>query len=76
MDVSGGGAAFAEFGEHGGWVDVQVFTDPCQWPTNVVEVDRVVDLVGGEAASAHVDAVPVEDGADRSSVDAEPSTSS
>jgi hypothetical protein len=37
-------------------------------------VDGIVDLVGGETTLAHVHAVSVEDGADRSSVDAEPIT--
>lgn len=63
-----------QFGQHGGVVDVEVFADPCQRPAEVVEVDGVVDLVGGEATSAHRHSVPVEDVADRSSVDAEPGT--
>src|SRR5690606_4414351 len=46
--------------------------DSCQGPAEVVEVDGVVDLVGGEAAAAHRHAVPVEDVADRSPFDAEP----
>lgn len=37
----------------------------------VVEVDGVVELVGGEAASAHRDVVPVEDVADRPPFEAE-----
>jgi hypothetical protein len=37
-------------------------------------VDGVVDLVAGEAASVRRHAVPVEDVADRSSVNAEPGT--
>jgi hypothetical protein len=37
-------------------------------------VDGGVDQVGGEAAAAHRDVVPVEDVADRSSFDAEPGT--
>lgn len=36
-------------------------------------MDRVVDLIGGKVtSSAHLHAVPVEDGAHRSPVDAEP----
>lgn len=74
MDVSGGDAAFAQFGQHGGVVDAQVLADSCQGPAEVVEVDGVVGLVGGEGAAAHWHAVPVENVADRSPFDAEPIT--
>ena len=51
--VAGGDAAFAEFGQHGGVVDAQVLADSRQGPAKVVEVDGVVDLLGGESAAAH-----------------------
>ncbi|ANN20005.1 hypothetical protein SD37_33290 [Amycolatopsis orientalis] len=34
-------AAFAEFGQHGGVVDAEVFADPGEGPAEVVEVERV-----------------------------------
>lgn len=74
MAVSRGDAAFTQLVQHGGVVDAQVFADSCQGPAEVVEVDGVVDLVGGQSAAAHRYAVPVEDVADRSSFDAEPVT--
>ena len=74
MGVSCGDAAFTQFVQHGGVVDAEVFADSGQGPAEVVEVDGVVDLVGGEVAAAHRYAVPVEDVADRSPFDAEPVT--
>ena len=71
MGVSGGDVVFPECGQHGGVVDVEVFADSREGPAEVVEVDGVVDLVGGEAAAAHRDVVSVEDGADCPPVDAE-----
>ncbi|WP_158605561.1 hypothetical protein [Amycolatopsis panacis] len=46
MAVSGGDAAFAEFGQHGGVVDAQMPADSRQGPAKAVEVDGVVDLLG------------------------------
>jgi hypothetical protein len=63
--ISGGDAAFAEFGQHGGVVDAEVLADSCEGPAEIVEVDGVDDLVGGEAAPAHRYLVAVEDVADR-----------
>ena len=72
VGVAGGDAAFAEFGQHGGVVDAQVFAYPCQGPAKVVEMDGVVYLLWSEAAAAHRYVVSFEDVADRSSVDVEP----
>ncbi len=72
MCVAGGDAAFAEFGQHGGVVDAQVFAYPCQGPAEVVEVDGVVDLLGGESAAAHRHVVTFEDVANGPPLDAEP----
>lgn len=74
MGVAGGDATFAEFGQHSGVVDAQVLADSCEGPAEVIEVDGVVDLVGGEAAAAHRHVVPVEDVADGPPFDAEPGT--
>lgn len=52
VGVAGGDATFAEFGQYGGVVDAQVFAYSGEGPAEVVEVDRVVDLLGGKAASA------------------------
>lgn len=74
VGVSRGDAAFAQLVQHGGVVDAEVVADSRQGPAEVIEVDSVVDLLGGEAASAHRHTVPVEDVADRSPFDAEPGT--
>src|ERR671917_2602614 len=49
VGVSGADAVLPQSVQHGGRVDAEVFTDPRQCPANVVEADRVVDLIGGEA---------------------------
>ena len=72
MGVAGGDVVFAERGQHGGVVDVEVLADSGEGPAEVVEVDGGVDLVGGEAAAAHRYLVAVEDVADRPPVDPEP----
>lgn len=72
MAVSRGDAAFAQLVQHGGVVDPEVVADSREGPAEVVEVDGVVDLLGREAAAAHLHAVPMEDVADRSPFDAEP----
>jgi hypothetical protein len=69
--VSGGDAVFAEFGQHGGVVDAQMVAYSGERPAEVVEVDGLVDLQGGESTAAHRHVVAVEDGAYRASVDAE-----
>jgi hypothetical protein len=74
VGVSGGDAAFAEFGEHGGVVDAQVYADSGKGPAEVVQVDSVLDLLGGESAAAHRYGVSFEDVADCSPFDAEPIT--
>ncbi len=74
VGVSGGDAAFPQSVQRGGRVDAQVFADLCQCLARVVQADRVVDLAGGEAALAHVHAVPAQNCTHRSSVDAEPIT--
>ena len=74
MTVSSGDAALAEFGQHSGVVDAQVYTDPREGPAEVVEVDGVVDLLGAETAAAHRHVVSFEDVADRPPFDAEPGT--
>jgi hypothetical protein len=69
--VSGGYAALPQCGQHRGVGDVQVSADSCQRPAEVVEADRLVDLLSGESSATHRHAVPMEDGADRSPLDAE-----
>jgi hypothetical protein len=74
VSVAGGDTAFTQLVQHGGVVDTQVFADPRQGPAKVVEMDGLVDLVGGEAEAAHRHAVPTEDVAGGSPFDAEPVT--
>jgi hypothetical protein len=72
VGVAGGDAPFAEFGQYGGVVDAQVFAYSGEGPAEVVEVDRVVDLLGGESTAAHRHVVSFENVADRPPFDAEP----
>ncbi|MFQ6331413.1 hypothetical protein ACLMAL_35510 [Nocardia sp. CWNU-33] len=43
----------------------EMLSDAGEGPSELVEVDGGLDLVGGQAAPAHGHMVPVEDGADR-----------
>ena len=72
VGVSGGDVVFAEFGQHGGVVDPEVFADSRERPAKAVEVDGVVDLLRRQPAPTHRDLVSVEDVADRTPFDAEP----
>jgi hypothetical protein len=67
-------AALAEFGQHGGGIDSQVLADSGERPPEVVQMNGVIDLYGGQAPAAHRHAVTVQDLADRSSFDTEPGT--
>jgi hypothetical protein len=55
-------------------VDSQVPADSSERPAKVVQVDGVVDLLGGESAAAHRYIVSFENVADRPPFDAEPGT--
>jgi hypothetical protein len=74
VGVAGGDAAFAEFGQHGGVVDAQVCADSREGPAEVVEVDGLVDLLGGKSAATHRHVVSFEDVADSPPFDAESGT--
>src|SRR5690606_23115135 len=56
---------------HGARGDIHARGDPGQRPPLVVEPDRVVDLLLGQAAAAHRNTVAVEDRADGAALDAE-----
>jgi len=74
VGVTGRDAALPQFGQHGGGIDSQMLTNSGQRPTQVVQVDDVVDLFDGQAPAAHRHIVTVEDFADRPPFDSEPAT--
>lgn len=74
VGVSGGYAVFAEGGEDGGGVDIDVVADAGEGPAELVEVDCFVDLFGGQAAAAHGHIMAVQDEADRLARNLEPGT--
>lgn len=47
VGVAGRDVVLADCGEHGGVVDAEVLADSGEGPAEVVEVDGVIDLVGG-----------------------------
>ncbi|WP_410602542.1 hypothetical protein [Amycolatopsis sp. lyj-90] len=55
-------------------INVGMFTNSCQWPAEIVKVDRFIDLPRRQPPSAHLHTVSMENLADRSPVDAEPVT--
>ncbi|MGF6888909.1 hypothetical protein ABIA39_008173 [Nocardia sp. GAS34] len=67
-------AALAEFGQHGGGVDTQVLADAGEGPAEVVQMDGVIDLLGGQAPATHRNLMPTKDLADRPPLDTEPGT--
>ncbi len=74
VDITRRDTALTEFGQHGGGIDTQVSTDTSERPAEVVQVDGVIDLRGGQPLTAHRHPVPVQDLADRSPLDTEPGT--
>lgn len=64
-------AAFVEALAHGCAGDIHAFGNPVRRPPLVVQPDGVVDLLDGQAAPAHGDAVAMQDGTDGAAFDAE-----
>ncbi len=71
MGVASADAAFAQPIQHGDWIDGEVSGDFGKGPAEVVEVDRFVNLFGGQATSSHRNVVTMQYRAHGSAVDTE-----
>lgn len=74
VGIARGNAALAEFGQHSGGINTQMSTDTSEGPAEVVQMDRVIGLLGGQPPTAHRHLVPMQDLADRLPRDAIPGT--
>lgn len=71
MGVASTDAAFAQPVQYGGWIDGEVSGDSGEGPSEVVEVDRFVNLAEGQATSSRRNVVSMQDRAHGSAVDTE-----